>query len=129
MRRRQPLHVREKAVAAFRDGLDEAGSAGGIAEGAPDLGDRGVQARVEFDEGLVRPDELPQFLARDQLARPAHQEAENPGRLLLEGHAAAVAMQDPRVEIELERPETHETTVMGHGHRTSRPKRILASRA
>jgi hypothetical protein len=109
-----------RAVAAFRDGFDEAGSAGGIAEGAPDLGDRGVQAGIEFDEGFVCPDELSQFLARDQVARPAHQEAENPGRLLLEGHAAAVTMQDPCIEIELERPETHETTVIDHGHRPSR---------
>ena len=102
-----PLHVGEKAVATLRNGLDEAGSARGIPEGATNLGDRGVQARVEFDERVVRPHEVPQLLARDQLARPAHQEAENAGRLLLKGHAAAVAVQDARIEIELERSKAH----------------------
>ena len=69
--RLEPLHVGEKAVATLRNGLDEAGSTRGIPEGATKLGDGGVQAGVEFDERVVRPQELPQLLARDQFARPA----------------------------------------------------------
>jgi hypothetical protein len=112
-----PLDVRKETVATFRDGLDEAGSGRGIPERAANLGDRGVQARVEFDERVVGPQELPQLLARDQLTRPGYQEAEYAGRLLLQGHATAVAVQNPRIEIELERSEARDTTGVDYDHR------------
>ena len=124
----EPLHVCEKAVATFRNGLDEAGSARGIPERATNLGDGGVQARVEFDERVVRPHELPQLFARDQVAWPAHQEAENAGRLLLKGNAATVAVQNACIEIELERSKAYDT-IGDHDRPEPDGRQILASRA
>ena len=100
--RGSPVHVGEKAVTTLRNGLDEAWSARGVLEGPTNLGDGGVEARVEFDERVVRPHEVPQLVARDDLRRPAHQEGENAGWLLLQGHTAAVAVKDAPIEIEPE---------------------------
>ena len=54
---------------------------------------------------VVRPHEVPQLLARDYLVRPAHQDGENAGWLLLKGHAAAVAAQDALVRSSSNAPK------------------------
>ena len=53
-----------------------------VSERLPQDRHRNVDASVEFHDGVVRPKNLPDLLARDDVAVPLHQDAQNLERLL-----------------------------------------------
>jgi hypothetical protein len=71
---------------------------------------RDVDASVELDDGIVRPENLPYFLARDDFAFPLQQDSQNLERLLAQkdpgGPACGSLGSDreklPGSEVELE---------------------------
>jgi hypothetical protein len=64
--------------------LDEPRRRSHITDGIPYLPDGDVQAVVEIDEGVVRPELTPEFLARNELATPRHQNSQDLSRLILQ---------------------------------------------
>ena len=75
---------RDEAVAATRQGFDEPGAVGGIAERRPQLRDGDVEAPLEVDEGLITPQPSPQFVTRHELARMLNEYRQQLKRLVLE---------------------------------------------
>jgi hypothetical protein len=59
----------DEAVAAARDRLNKSRFLGVIPQGFPQALYRSVNAVLELDHGAVRPEPLPDLLARDELAR------------------------------------------------------------
>ena len=73
----------DESITAPGHRLDESGRRGRVAEQLPEFVDDDVEAGVEVDKRLAWPERLLKRLARDQLAGPRHQHAENLPRLLL----------------------------------------------
>jgi hypothetical protein len=72
---------RDEAIAAARQGLDEAGIIGRVAEGVTQAVHRRIQSVVEIHEGVGGPEVLPQFVARDQIAGTRKQVGQDVERL------------------------------------------------
>src|SRR5690349_19824298 len=69
--------------------FDEPRMTGGISQHLANLVYDRVQAAIEIDKGVGRPQSLPQFLAADDLPLSLEQEKQNLEGLLLEPHAHA----------------------------------------
>ena len=69
-----------------RQRLDEARVLCRVVEYFPQARNRGVQVVVEIDEDVVRPEPLPQVLARDHFPRTLQQQRQHSERLLLQWH-------------------------------------------
>jgi hypothetical protein len=80
--RRTGFNRCDESVAALRKRFDEAWALGGIAERLAEPVDRFVQAAVEVNKGVSRPQPPLQFLARDHLGRPLEQKEQDLERLI-----------------------------------------------
>ena len=97
--------MRDESIADARDGFDEAGLGGGVADGPAKFLDRGVEAVLEVDKGTVRPELSAQFVAGDDLAGADEQEEENLKGLAMEFEAAAEFVKGARGLINGEIPK------------------------
>jgi hypothetical protein len=68
--------------------------------------DGGIEAMIEVDEGVRRPEFAAQFLSGNQFSRPFKQRRQHLQRLFLELYLLSPLAQFPSVEIDLERTET-----------------------
>jgi hypothetical protein len=73
---RSALHGGDEAVPTLRDGFDEARLLGGIAEHAPKPDDGVIEAVLELDEGLFRPERLFELVSRDDVPGLAQEDGE-----------------------------------------------------
>ena len=116
-----------RAVTAARCGFDEARVVGRIAEYLADLVDGFVQAVVELDEGVGRPQLLTQFFTGDNLARPLEQDDKQAERLVLEIDLEPFLAQFRRGEVHFEDAEAEDASgLLRGGHR--RVDRIIGRR-
>jgi hypothetical protein len=105
-RRCRALHRGQKAVSAPGHGLHEPGIGGRVPERLAQLVDGSIQAVVEIDERVLRPEFLAQFLARDDVSGPLQEKTQNLEWLFLKADAGAVLAQFPRHEIHFKDPKT-----------------------
>jgi hypothetical protein len=98
---------RHEPGAAPRKGLDEARRRRRISQRLPHSVDERVDAGVDVDEGVVSPEGGPDLFARDQLARPSHQQFEPLAGLFLQPDSAPVARQISRDGIRTPRFFAH----------------------
>ena len=80
----------DKAVAAAGQRFYKTRARCGIAQCLANLVDRSIQAVVEIDERVGRPDFLPQIVAGDDLSGMLQQSRENLEGLFLEPDAGAI---------------------------------------
>jgi hypothetical protein len=79
--------------------LDEARRVGGVAQGLSQLIDRGVQAVVEVNEGIRRPDLGAEFFPIYYFPRVTEQDAENAKGLFLQFDPQSLLMKFPRTQV------------------------------
>jgi hypothetical protein len=99
------LDWRNEAVAMTGKRLDPARGVGRIAQRIAEPPDGGVNAVLEFHDGVVRPKPLLQFLPRDHFPRVLEQHAQNLNGLAAEWEPEAVLAQFACTQIKLERSE------------------------
>src|SRR5208282_3554847 len=90
---------RDETVSAAGQGLDESRARCGIAERLAYLVYRGIQAVIEIDEGVGRPDFFAQVVAGDNLTGILQQGSEDLKGLFLKPDASAVLAQLSGVQI------------------------------
>ena len=90
------------AVAATRDGLDEARVLGGVVERLTQLVYGAVEPVVEVHEGVGRPQADTELVPCDQLARTLEERAQDLNRPATEPDPEAAAPQLARHRVELE---------------------------
>jgi hypothetical protein len=101
------LSLPDEAVALPGDGLDISRAIGRVPQSAPQSPYRGVDTKIEFDYGLVRPEALANLLARNNFARGFEQHLEDLEGLLLEPNSATLFAQFAFSEVQLEWAEAH----------------------
>ena len=77
-------------MATPRDRLDEPRRRRRVAERVAELVDDDVEARVDVDERIARPEDRTEILARNQLAGTAHEKAQDLPGLLLQSDSASL---------------------------------------
>ncbi|HXT29620.1 MAG TPA: hypothetical protein VN716_10080 [Vicinamibacterales bacterium] len=97
--------IGDEAVAAPRDGLDEARAPRAVAERLAHLRDAEVQVTLEIDEPAVVPDVLAQLVARHERAAAGDQQAERLQRLTRQMNQAALPAQLAGDVVQLEHAE------------------------
>jgi hypothetical protein len=83
----------DKAITLFRDGFDVERLLGRATQGLAELHDSRIQAVIEVDEGIGRPEMLAQLLARDHLPGVLQQQEQNARRLFPQLDESAIAAQ------------------------------------
>ena len=111
-------HRSDESVAASGQGLNEPRHIGRVPERVTQPANRGIQAVLEIDECLRRPQSLPQLLAGHEVAGTIEKRLENLKRLLGEIDPDAGLPQFARAQIQLERAKADE------GHPAERSCRI-----
>jgi hypothetical protein len=101
-----PAHGRQETVSTARHSLYKRGILGGISQGVPEAPDGGIQAVVEVDIGIGRPEAVAQFFPGDDLARTVQQFGEYLKRLLLQLDLGPTAAELTRAQIEFKNSET-----------------------
>lgn len=89
----------DKAVAMARKGFNEERIIRRVAQHFAQPHDRGVQAVVKIDEGIIGPKPLPELFPGDHFAVPFQQNCENPARLLLKLDLSALFPKLTRAQI------------------------------
>ncbi len=95
-----------EAIPSSSDCLNEDGRFRGFAESVPQPLDGRIQAVIEVDEGVCRPELATQFLPGNQFSRSFKQRCQHLKGLFLELYLLSPLAQFPCVEIHLERTET-----------------------
>jgi hypothetical protein len=115
-----PLYGGNEAVPASRQRLHELRNIGRIAQrGAQPLDSR-VQAMLEIDERVSRPQPAVQFLPREELAGPLDERGQQADRLILNRDFAPRLAEFARAEIELEACKPNEVQCARHGQEPRR---------
>jgi hypothetical protein len=83
----------DEAIAFSGYGFDVERLVGRIAQSFPELHNRSIQAVIEIDEGIGRPEMLAQLFARDHLPGVFEQQEQNTRRLFAQLNKGAVAPQ------------------------------------
>jgi len=102
------LNCADETISAAGQGLNVFGVLRGIAQHFANPGDGIVQAVVEIDEGVSRPELTPQLLASDEAASTLQQNPKNLDGLTLQAQLHATFPQLSRLEIQFERVETQD---------------------
>jgi hypothetical protein len=111
------FYLRNEAVATTRQGLNEAGAFRRVAEGFAKAGDGAVQAMIEIDEGVGRPNPLPQLFLGHYLAGVFDEDCENLERLFLQLDPDSPLAQFAGLEVQFKNPELDEIGLgRGCGH-------------
>jgi len=95
----------EEAIAAPGEGLNEPRVGRRVPECLPQLVDGGIEAVIEVDERVGRPQRLAELLPGHDLVGPRQERDEDPERPLLEADPGAAPPQLTGVEVGLEHPE------------------------
>jgi hypothetical protein len=111
----QSCDRRDEPVSPTRNGFDERGSIGGIAEGEAEFLDRSVEALVEVDASSVRPQAGAQFFAADRLTWPLEQYGQDLERLILQMENGAAVVEYACRKICLKQPKTKAPGPIGWG--------------
>ena len=98
-RRARGLYYPNEAIAMAGYGLDVNRVLGFVAQRFPQSPDRDIQAGLEFNEGVFRPELRFQLLARDQFPGTLQQGAQHQKRLGLEANPVAELAQITRIQI------------------------------
>lgn len=101
------VHRGNEAISNPRNRFDVAGRACRIAESVAKLLDGFVQPVIEVDEDIRGPETSPQFVTRDDLARPLQQNREDLNWLLRQANPRAVLRELAGAWIELEKSEAN----------------------
>jgi hypothetical protein len=80
------LYGGDEPIATSRQGLDETGIFGGVAERIAETVHGGIEAVLEVAEGVIRPKSSLQLLSADQLAGPEKQKTQDLKGLSGEAH-------------------------------------------
>ena len=101
-RRRKAGHGSDESVAAAGQRLDEPRHIGRVPERISQPANRGIQAVLEVDECLGRPQSLPQLLAGNELAGTIQQRLEHLKRLFgkTDPDAALPQLAGPQIQLE-----------------------------
>jgi hypothetical protein len=105
------LNRANEAIAAARNGFDEAWCIGVVTQDATEFFDGCVEGMVEIDERVLGPDALTKFLARDQYSRALKQSRQDLKRLTLAADAHAMFAKNTSLKIELENRKTNDGIV------------------
>ena len=105
LRFRLPLHFADKTISAAGQSFNEAGIAGRVAQRFSDLVHRRVQAVIEVNEGVSRPELFAEFLASHDSAGAFQQNSEHCERLFLDSEACAVLAKFARDQVRLKHTE------------------------
>src|SRR6516225_2866245 len=103
-----PVPLPLAQLALFHRRFDKAGFFGRIVQALAQPRYRGVQAMVEIDKRVYRPELQAQLLARDQFARTLQQHAQHAQGLFLEAHAPALLAQFSRAQVHFEVAEAQQ---------------------
>jgi hypothetical protein len=91
-----------------------------ISEGGPQLGHRFVEAAVEINERMSRPELLPQLSSRHHLSGMVQEKTKNPEGLFLQLDPNAALSQLRRPLVHLKNPKpTSLWSVLGSSHDTT----------
>src|SRR5262245_15907283 len=90
----------QKTVTPPRNGLDEAGSSGGIAESLSQAADRRIEAVFEVDERAVWPEPAAQILPTHEGARSFEEGDQQRKGLIRESQFGAAGPQQPGLEVQ-----------------------------
>jgi hypothetical protein len=105
---RQRVHDRpDEPVSAARQRLDELRGLGRVAEGIAQSPHGRVQAMLEVDERICRPQPIPERLASDELARLLEQRLEDLDRLVGNFETARPLAELSRADVELKDTEAY----------------------
>ena len=88
-------HRGDEPVTPPREGLDVTGGLGRVAQGLPQLPHRRVEAVVEVDERVRRPELVPQLLSGHHLARALQEQDQQAKRLILQPDLQSLPAQLP----------------------------------
>jgi hypothetical protein len=114
------VHLREEAIAAPRQRLEEARRLRIVAERAAHAVDAVVEAPLVVDVAALRPEREPHLVARDDLAGVPQQLLEHGEGLGRQRHGDAAPPQLAPLEVELEHREAQDvdaSILCGHGSR------------
>jgi hypothetical protein len=93
-----------ETVSAPRKRFDKSRVVGGVVEGNAEFADSGIEAFVEADVGVGRPEARLQLLTRDYFSGMLKEHREDAKRLLLQRYPAARLMHFARAEVDFEEP-------------------------
>src|SRR5581483_6386413 len=105
---RDSFHGGQKAVATAGEGLDKTRTRRGVAQGLPQFVDDGVEAVVEVNKSIGRPQPLADFFAGDQISRALQQHEQNLEGLLLQAQAHSGPAQLAGIGVSFVRSEAEE---------------------
>src|SRR5215469_10344474 len=100
--------IGNETVAAARYGFDKARAIGGISQRVAQPGYGAVEALIELDESVRRPDVFAQLFAADDLSAIFQQKAQDLERLVLQLDPGTLLAQFTAVQVEFKHPEPHE---------------------
>jgi|SRR5215470_8192557 len=100
------LDLCEEAVTTASNGFDKAGTLSGVAEGLTDFVNSFVEAVVEIDESVCRPEFFLKFLARYYLPWVLKQHRQDLEGLFLKANSQSVFAQFACAKIEFENAKT-----------------------
>jgi hypothetical protein len=103
-----PRHGSEKPVAAAGESSNKPGIFRGIAQGVAEAFDGGIEAVIEINEGVSRPQLGAQLFPGDQFARPGQEKRQDLEGLVLEPDFGAVPAKFPGTEVSLKYPKGNE---------------------
>jgi hypothetical protein len=101
----RPANGRKEPVATARHSLYKRGILSGISQGIAQAPDRGIQAVVEVDIGIGRPEAVAQFLPSNDLAGAVQKFGEYLKRLLLQLDLGPIPAELSCVQIEFKNSE------------------------
>ena len=96
----------DKAVSTAGQRFDKTRARCGIAQRLPNLVDRRIQAVVEIDKGVGRPDLLPQIVAGDHPSGIFKQRGQDLERLFLQPDSGAILAQFAGRQVDFEDAES-----------------------
>jgi hypothetical protein len=131
---RRGLESPHESISVTGHGLDEPRRLRIVPERRAELGDTGVQARVEVDESIRSPERAAYLFAVHSLARPPGEKPEDPRRLRLELDLRAALEELVRVRAKLEDVESNRGRTASFADRAfedgpavQRPSRSISS--
>jgi len=107
------FYLGDKAVALLRKGLDITWRVGVVVECLTQLLNGGVEAVLEINEGVLRPEAFAEVVAGDDFAGAFQQDGQNFDRLAVEVELVAELEEFAGLGIELKGPKADPLTCCG----------------
>jgi hypothetical protein len=103
------VHRSNEAITAAGERLNKDRSVCRFAQRIAQPLDRGIQAMIEVNEGVRRPEFIAQFLSSNELSRPFQERRQYLKGLFLQFYLLSPLAQFPGVEIDLEGAEADDS--------------------